>query len=310
LSQTHHGLVALLASRAVLSSDGALDLTLGAEVEALRILRKMRNNSLGYITGPEILLLSADSTPFRLMPQIYHESLEFQSKVRSHPEFVELASAWFEKLSSVYRRNCRLPEDLTLELGTLLYELFKNTDQWATLETDSSPIERSVRGIRAELTRLRTLRSEALSERHKAYINQIESLLGEPDLLEITIFDSGPGLAARSRRMVPGRDFTLEEEYEAVLERLQLRASTTSKSHRGIGLMEVMRALTRAKGFVRIRTGRLALFRDFCTSPLTSVEDLYLNDWISGSLRQSDSGRVEGLLFSILVPVPTSGVIS
>jgi hypothetical protein len=305
LSSTHHGLVALLASRAVLSSDKRLDLSLEAEIAALLVLSVMRDNSLGYVTGPELLLICADATTLCRMPQLYHDLPELQGKVRSQEEFVELAGASFDRLSKLYKRSEGLREDLKQELGTVLYELFKNTDLWATTEIDNSPVERSVRGIRLELTTCRNLRLESLADQHQQYVDRMTALLGERDLLEIAVFDSGPGLASRALERTPDERTSLHDEYLAVIKCLRLHASTTSKSHRGVGLLEVMRSLTRANGFLRIRTGRLALYRDFCSSPLNSADDLYLYDWSTGSTSLSDCGRAEGLLLSMLIPVPS-----
>lgn len=304
LSTTHHGLVGLLASRTVLSSDSAIDLSALAERAALLVLSSMRNSSVGYVTGPELLLLSADATTLRLMPQLYHDTPGRHGSVRSHEEFVELAGAWLDRLATIYLRNARLPEDLKRNLGTILYELFKNTELWAKTEIDNHPVDRSVRGIRLELTTHRTLRIDTLAVQHQQYVSTMNALLGERDLLEIAVFDSGPGLASRSLGRTPDSSTSIYEEYTAVIECLRLHASTTAKTYRGIGLLEVMRALTRARGFLRIRTGRLALYRDFCSSPLVSADDLYLYDWRARSQTLSDCGRAEGLLISMLIPIP------
>jgi hypothetical protein len=135
------------------------------------------------------------------------------------------------------------------------------------------------------------------------YVAKLEETFVDFDLLEIAVFDSGPGLAARALRRRLDDTTPLQEEYGGILQCLKVHATSSGKSHHGLGLMEVMRALTAAKAFLRIRTGRLALYRDFLSEPLASADDLHLNDWSNRGPQLTMSGRAEGLLMSILMPV-------
>ncbi|WP_426168561.1 hypothetical protein [Pseudoduganella sp. R-34] len=153
--------------------------------------------------------------------------------------------------------------------------------------------------------------------------------------LEITVVDSGPGLARRwlsSREENPlvVRDLgeiSLEDERKAVTDCFAKWATSSHNSARGIGLFSVARMLQEQNGFLRLRTGRLAYL--FGTKSATKdvqqkaqhlgedgkasqhvledgtqvfMEDhelaFFLRPWNKGDL-----GPVEGTSYSILLPV-------
>jgi hypothetical protein len=99
-----------------------------------------------------------------------------------------------------------------------------------------------------------------------------------------------------------------------------------------MGLFEVMRLLTRLRGFLRLRTGRLGLFRDFVEDKFILDDDWkepvhsrdfyrgfeYLWDWDvdpktvrmdpNMSLSKRKRCQLEGALFTIWIPLRMYGV--
>jgi hypothetical protein len=128
--------------------------------------------------------------------------------------------------------------------------------------------------------------------------------------LELSVFDSGPGLA---RRWLSGHpkgaadpaNPTPEEEYRACVECFVRWNSSTRAGHKGAGLHEVMRTLSRLGAFFRVRTGRLSLYRDFVERPYTGAagEDSSLADWTSRSASLHALAVVEGALYTMLIPI-------
>lgn len=153
--------------------------------------------------------------------------------------------------------------------------------------------------------------------------------------LELTVVDSGPGLARRwlstleqNQRVVDDlNEISLNDEIAAVSECFSKWATSSHNSARGIGLFSVARMLRENNGFMRLRTGRLAyLFgtksatkdvqqkaKEFgelgkatqCTLPdgtQVFLEDkdvvFFLRPWTKEAL-----GQVEGTSYSILLPV-------
>jgi hypothetical protein len=69
--------------------------------------------------------------------------------------------------------------------------------------------------------------------------------------VEISVFDSGLGLAARWLGKKLDATLSLTEEYEACLKCLQKHQSSSKQAHAGIGLYEVVRTLSPLRGFLR-----------------------------------------------------------
>jgi hypothetical protein len=57
-------------------------------------------------------------------------------------------------------------------------------------------------------------------------------------------------------------------------------------------------------GFLRIRSGRLSLYRDFVSAPLQSATDVDLKDFASRSTDLTEQAAVFGTHYQILIPMP------
>jgi hypothetical protein len=168
-------------------------------------------------------------------------------------------------------------------LSHLTRELVENSDWWARMDEKGSLYSK---GIRAILFRLidvddDTVISYAGANDHlKSYlahclINDEHSKTAAPStrptpiqslsFIELSIVDSGPGLA---RRWLAGRPnnkkqiddinkLSIEEEEEALIECFKKWRTTSGNTLRGVGLFSVARLLRRRNGFMRLRTGRL-----------------------------------------------------
>jgi hypothetical protein len=156
--------------------------------------------------------------------------------------------------------------------------------------------------------------------------------LSATHLLEISVFDSGIGLAQQNLRHVVDDAISVEKEYASVLECLRKRGTSSTTPLRGLGLYRVMHLLTRLKGFLRLRTSRLGLFRDFLDDPYPLGDSFapeklqkdfyrgfeYLWDWDSDPesirndpnalLTKTRRALVTGTLFTLWIPLRTHGV--
>lgn len=127
-------------------------------------------------------------------------------------------------------------------------------------------------------------------------------------LLEISILDSGPGFVKRYKKF---SDFnlTISEEVEIIKECLY-RHNTSAEGLRGeikgIGLDRVLQTLD-GKGFIRIKTGRVDLFRDMKNNRYhnhNTASEILLNDFQNNSTNDFTIFPVaEGTLLSIFYPL-------
>src|SRR5258708_20482081 len=143
LSGFHHGLLALLLASDVRTADKAESVRPVARLWAKRRVEEMIDETT---LSPDILLLSADQTTKKFIPQFYYPRPDPYGLLRSDSHFISLSLTLILKLSQRRSANIVPDEKLIDNLGTLIYELFKNTHQWARTDITGNPIRRSVRG--------------------------------------------------------------------------------------------------------------------------------------------------------------------
>jgi hypothetical protein len=206
-------------------------------------------------------------------------------------------------------------------LTTLLFELVKNTQDHAMFDADGSAIPQSLRVFFSRFYPLSSLdvfvdkKSEHPLPPHLAYVKSLNpedhsSMRSQTKqrfkgILEFSVLDSGPGFVGSwlRRRVDPAESIDLE--YQAVLACLREGHSTARNPNRGLGLTDVMRVLRLLNGFIRIRTNRISLYRDFHLLPAqATTESAGLMDWKRGlSTKPSVFGPVTGAAVSVLIPV-------
>ena len=166
-------------------------------------------------------------------------------------------------------------------IPTILHELFKNTHDHARTWWDGSEPSFSVRGISCayyaveqfpHLTRaigkevldppsvyIRELLDVEQNKLKKLRTVQSSKIRG---FLELSIFDSGPGLVGRAKGQDASK-FSPKEQLDIVRECLRKGYSSTENETRGYGLSKVIDRLRQSKGFLRIRTNSVNGFRSF-----------------------------------------------
>lgn len=242
-------------------------------------------------------------------PVFYHST----GDVRRRVEFSHIARQLLNQRSE--KLVDKLPDNVVRGLGAIIYELFLNTHDWARTDLNKRRLKKSIRGL--FLTR-RDIPASGIS---KAAGNNIGTAtymqtLKDHDenhkarFIELSIFDSGPGLAARwaSMQKNPRKidsSVTLREEFDLCMACLGKCRTTSHHSYRGLGLYDVMRTLNTLRAMVRIRTGHLSMVRDFIESPLEEKEVIGPKLFY-GTEHQDDESRLayaSGTLFTILFPV-------
>lgn len=254
---------------------------------------------------------------------------------------VQLAPHW----SGSYFR------EVSESLAHLVRELVENSDWWARV--DHRGVEYA-KGIRAVTFRLVNIDNDNLPlfAGHNTHLHSYlqhcltnhersreEAPSSNPNIvrrlnfLELSMVDSGPGLARRwlasrpeNKRSVERLDeISLAEEEDAVIECFKKWKTSSGNTLRGIGLFSVASLLRKRQGFLRLRTGRLGflfgtqsaikdvetqLTRHTHLSEYVKLEDgthvflqdekmiFFLRPWSTNKL-----APVEGTAYSILLPV-------
>jgi len=214
-------------------------------------------------------------------------------------------------------------------LMTILAETFKNTHDHARQDIDQSDISPSVRGIFARYASLQQIEAFVTAPRPQpltpaqSYANSFiprklpkgvrEPVVPKVDgVLELSVFDSGPGMAARwLRRSVVG--VPVREQLDAVMACFAKGQTSTDTQGRGYGLAKVLLRLRDLHGFIGVRTNQIHVYRQFGSRPDLAHRELtdgtrvpkeMLFDWkknFSQSVTQLTP--VKGTVVTFLLPM-------
>lgn len=297
-----YGFVALMMASDVFDRSGTRSVRMEANEQCKSVVEMMFRPVEEFALGGRIFLLCVDHSTKREIPSLYTtdgtvcDRLQFQTLVR------ELAS----RLSKREKAE-PIPPSLYPRFAAILHELFKNTDEWACHDEDGRPWRRSVRGITAERHSWTFDQLADAAEGSAALKSYFESFPREGDsrklgFVEFTVFDSGIGLARRQMSGNWSPQTTIAEEFKACTECLKKHRTSSVRTDKGLGLAEVMSTLAGLGAFLKIRTGRLALYRDFRTQPFAAGDDR-LFDFPSCSEMPSVLASVYGTHFQILIPL-------
>jgi len=214
-------------------------------------------------------------------------------------------------------------------LTTILVETFKNTHDHARRDIDESDIAPSLRGIFARYASIQQIEAlvaaakpETLTPALRYASNFIPRKVAKgvrlPDVpkvdgvLELSVFDSGPGMAAKwLRRNVI--DVPVQEQLDAVMACF-IQGQTSTVTHgRGYGLAKVLLRLRDLHGFIGIRTNQVHAYRQFGSmaglahqelSDGTRVPKEVLFDWKRHLTRSATQlNPVKGTVITFLLPM-------
>lgn len=199
------------------------------------------------------------------------------------------------------------------ELDQIIWELLKNTDEHARTNVLNSVIlSPNARGVCIKVLRGTKDSLIKKADGHTGLINYYEQVAEQQAFfLEISVFDSGPGLVKRfmGKRWSP--DVQISDEVNTVKECLRKGSTSVEDwkgNQKGFGLNEVLVMLSRLKGFIKIRTNRCSLYRDLVQYPVVPANgdtDIELMDWVTNNNKEFTAANdTEGALVTLAFPLP------
>lgn len=298
-----YGLIAASFADRIIGRDGIRDVTAGM----LRLVSKRLNE---LYTGTFDEIIHGQSLP---LVSIDHLERDGPNPFLYHPRTGEVLADFTglvrQALLRLIKRNRLRIEDVDAGLlASLFRELFSNTHLHARTDLEGALYPRSARGIVFALRPV-DIPHDAFSAGLNAlreYIESMERQAARPrvEFLEVSVFDSGPGLAARSFGALIPDQMPIQKEYDLVHKCFLKSITTVPNPAHGWGLPRVMHALKSSGGFMRLRTGRLSLCKWFppgLEEPRVTDADLQFTDISGGPPEQH--ARVEGAVFTILIPI-------
>ena len=204
--------------------------------------------------------------------------------VHDETTFSQLVQRVLESLNN--GRSLAINDGQSTYITSMVHQLFLNSDQHGAYDQLGERYKSGIRGItarfitlndmpslvsyagndsplRSYLTRLPLLPFQGQKPRSRS-----EKPAAQPiRLLEISVFDTGPGLALRWMAERYGAksydDFSETEELAAVKTCFEKHTTTKAGKLYGQGLPEALGALRKLSAFMTLRTGRLSLYQDF-----------------------------------------------
>jgi hypothetical protein len=162
---------------------------------------------------------------------------------------------------------------ITEELDQIIWELLKNTDEHARTNLSNSVIlSPNTRGVGIKLIRDTKESILKKADGHTGLVNYYNNVAEDQAFfLEISVFDSGPGLVKRFMGKHWTPEVKIVDEVNAVKECLRKGSTSVDDwkgSQKGFGLNEVLVMLSKLRGFIKIRTNRCSLYRNLAQYPI------------------------------------------
>jgi hypothetical protein len=223
------------------------------------------------------------------------------------------------------------------KLAQLIYELFDNTQKWATTDfagkkhtlpnlrgiyfrffVNSYPeISNSVQGnfpLERYLKKIKEKLQLQKEEKTQPSLFDSTNHVQEPReiyhfFLELSVLDSGAGLASRFSNIDYHSKDDIEGEFEAFQNcfKKNLTSQVGTEAHRrGLGLFNVLTHLG-TDAFLKLRTGHLSVYRDFSIYPFVKNDPNFVfGDMFEQSEKESGIKKhdwADGTLFTIIIPL-------
>lgn len=287
-------------------------------------LRKYLKNSLNVVfqkmskvealIGDKLLLTNFDHLP---------ENLGLLSCFEQNGKYIsdetELAVSLENVLLDNVLRNYGETHDKYKQIkrpfSKIVYELMKNTFEWAKTDIENVPLDPNIRGVLIKFNRRKRTKLIEDYKSHKGVSEYFDNKVlkvnsqGEIYFLEISVFDSGSGLISKYRSLNQGANKLSDIE---VIKKCLIKHNTSSKGlnkgDKGIGLDKILRNIN-GIGWIRIKTGNKCIYRNLILDPYLAVgqEDvnkMKLNDWSKDADDQfTDYEPVSGSVITIIYPL-------
>jgi len=265
----------------------------------------LRNTSSERGARPKTInLFSINFAKMEFIKPFYYGEREPQ--IQSHASFSSLLEMSSALMYPKHDKNTLHRGGLPA-LGSVLAELIANADQHSVTDVHGVKYKKGLRGSSVKASRIKRHDVHLQSDKEPQFaLFVMRNMLKSDDyldFLEISVIDSGPGLARRRLSAREGapvedlRELPLAEELKATLDCFKQHVTTKDSVTSGMGLHNAVQALNKLRAYVRLRTGRLCLYQTF--QGHDHVVEFNPKNW-SGD---RELATAEGTVFTICIPV-------
>lgn len=317
IRRPHKFAAAMYAKSIAVDGEPATDVRMRLLSAAQEAVSIQASSKFGQRLGPLCWFVFVDHSTKGFDRNFYINDPNRRSTVRNPDQLNSVICSMVEKSTSVAGGGKSLEKTDLDHLGRMFNELFVNSHEHGTrskLRADwlrpgvrliyTNGINLTEKGAEGSLRNIPAL-AEYLSAESPDANDETKRRF-----VEISIVDSGLGYCGRWNADHGEPSFppnsSIGDEYAIFRKCFSFRQTSSASDHKGHGLPVVMDRLTKLRGFVRIRSGRLALFRNFISDPYTPNDECQFNDWTSlrpASESQTIMPPVSGVAITILIPL-------
>ena len=313
---TLHGMAAVWLSTTVVTADGAECRRILLEAIAPYVLA-MADRRLGEtVRGPHVLLCCFQPATNEFLRALYSrpergsrdpDTGRERVTVRSQGEFLDLLLEFQDQASIGV--DGMFNEGQLATISAVLFQLFKNADVHTVTDLHGNKYPKSMRGIMVRRVRLSaTSEIEAYADddrRLSSFLVRNTTGRATGSFIEISVFDTGPGMVARwlgRKGLSFGslEDISLDEEFKLTKNCFELHTTTQNSGGHGDGLDIALKSLAQLSAFMSLRTGRMSLCQDFSSSETRATFDP------KHRFPKKRLAATGGTSYTLCIPVPSA----
>lgn len=294
----------------VFNRSGTINLRSYLRPKNIDLFSKMR--AVKPLKGRKLLLTNFDHLPQDrgLLPcfEINHEFIKNESILND-----SLTPGISEVLN--YSKEVELQySTVAKHLIGIVYELMKNTYEWAKDDSNQVQLDPNMRGVLIKFykkkrnTFLEDFQNQkGLTEYFSSLVLK-ENSINELYFLELSVFDSGIGFVEKYKSLNNAKSYTDIEIVKKCMIKHNTSAKGLNKDDKGIGLDRILSILNE-KGFLRIKTGTVCVYRNLISHKYQSVSSdditgMELFDWNKNSNTDYTTNKnAEGSVITIIYPL-------
>ncbi|WP_417447297.1 hypothetical protein [Kangiella sp.] len=311
----HKFSVAMCSTAIAIDSDPETDLRPQINLRAKETIDNQEKSPFGQQRGGLCWFAFVDHSSKGFDRNFYIQSPGGNFEPR-HPEQIGVViKSMIDKSMSVVAGTKPLSGDTLDCIGRIFFELFLNTHEHGTRgHARNNWFRPGMRVIYTNAVNLSTDGSSNITESQPFLHQYVESATAGSNnkkrFVEIGIVDSGLGYCGRwladQNSSMNHFDLSIDDQYQIFQQCFQFRQTSTQKENKGNGLPVVMDRLTKLGGFIRIRSDRLSLYRNFISSPYHLNDNCDFYDWVSGlaaSESLTEMSACCGVSITLLIPL-------
>ena len=313
----HKFTAAMMAKTASLSIEPKLDVKKAVNSLAKAAIEQQPVNSYGQNHGRLCWYSFVDHSTKGFDRNFYLSSPTQHATPQSLEQITNIISSMVQQSSTVAAGGVLPKADSVNELGRMFYELFVNTHEHGSRDKNRNewlkPATRLIYTYGINLTDDAVSNSIRNDEVLQGYLAALKNTNRSTNrFIEISIVDAGLGYCGRWLADNPQdgnlEQISISDEYEILKKCFKFRSTSAKSTVKGNGLPAVMANLTHLNGFMRVRSNRLALYRDFVSQPFVEQQsDTYeFMDWDSKRYCTetiTQKANATGVSITILIPL-------